>query len=148
MSATTVVIASNRKIIRTTCRRLLQEEKEVRVIGEARSGLEAVGHLKLKPRILLLDLNLCLGYGVALLQVLRRRSPRTKMILLTAGPSETGLLDALAHGVRGYVQIQVLRRFLPKAVHAVDAGEAWIPRGMVTKILDFLTRLTPERPNP
>ena len=142
MPPITVVIADREKASRAACLRLLRPEKGIRVVGEARSGLEAIAVTRLMPRILLLDVNMAAGNGVALLRILRQKSPRTKVILLTRRASEARILDVLSHGARGYLEKKVLRTFLPKAVRLVDAGQAWVPRKMVAKILDRLAHLT------
>jgi two-component system nitrate/nitrite response regulator NarL len=142
MPPITVVIADREKASRAACLRLLGPEKGIRVVGEARSGLEAIAAAKLTPRILLLDVHMAAGNGLTLLRLLRQKSPRTKVILLTRRASEARILDALSHGARGYLDKKVLRAFLPKAVRVVDAGQAWVPREMVAKLLDRLARLT------
>ena len=142
MPPITVVIADREKASRAACLRLLRPEKGIRVVGEARSGLEAIAAVKLRPRILLLDVNMAAGNGVALLRILRQKSPRTKVILLTRRASQARILDVLAHGARGYLDKKAFRTFLPKAVRLVDAGQAWVPRKMVAKILDRLAHLT------
>lgn len=142
MPPITVVIADREKASRAACRRLLRLEKGIRVVGEVRSGLEAIAAVKLRPRILLLDVHMAAGNGVALLRILRQKSPRTKVILLTRRASQARILDVLAHGARGYLDKKAFRTFLSKAVRLVDAGQAWVPRKMVAKILDRLAHLT------
>ena len=143
MPPISVVIADREKACRAACLRLLQPEKRVQVVAEARSSMEVIAAaVMFKPRILLLDLSLSREKGVALLPALRQKSPRTKVILLIGRASEARILEALSHGVQGYLEKKVLRAFLPKAVRVVDAGEAWVPREMVPKIIDRLARLT------
>lgn len=142
MPPITVFIADREQATRASCRRLLRPERGIRLLGEARSGLEAIAAAKLKPRILLLDVNVSAGNGIALLRILRQKSPRTRVILLTRRASEVRILDLLSHGARGYLEKRLLRAFLPKAVRLVDGGQAWVPRKMVAKILDRLARLT------
>ncbi|HEV8437056.1 MAG TPA: response regulator [Methylomirabilota bacterium] len=131
----TVVIADRQPAHRAACLRLLRPVKGVRVVGEAGNGFDALAATRLKPRILLLDLTLSLGPSSALLPVIRRKSPGTKVILLTDRASDARILDALAHGVPGYLERRSLRAFLAKAVRLVDAGEGWVPRQMVTKMV-------------
>ncbi len=143
MPVITVVIADHRKSGRAACRQVLQMEKGIEVVGEARSGLEAMAVVaKLKPCILLFHLNLFKGRKINLLRALRQKSPKTKVILIPLRGPETQILDVLTHGVRGYIQEKDLRTFLPKAMRLVDAGEAWVPRKIVAKIIDRLARLT------
>lgn len=141
MAPITVFLADRKRTRRAACLRLLRPEKGVQVVGEARSGLEALAAARRRPRLLLLDWALATGGEFALLRILRKQSPKTKVLLLTRPTSQARLLDALAHGARGYLDARALRRFLPKAVRLVDAGEAWVPRKMVAKILDRLPRL-------
>lgn len=143
MPPISVVIADRERASRVACLRLLEHEKNIKVVAEARSSLEAViAAATLKPRILLLDLGLSRRDGIAVLSTLRQRSPRSKVILLVGRASETRLLELLSHGAQGYLEKRVLRTFLPKAVRVVNAGEAWVPRKMVGKIVDRLARLT------
>ncbi len=138
MPPITVVIASHERASRAACLGHLQSEKGIRVVAEARSGLEALAVVRLKPHILVLDLSLFRGNGLLLLPVLRQRSPRTKVILLVGRVSEARILEALCQGALGYLGKEVLRAFLAKAIRAVEAGQAWVPRKMVGKITDRL----------
>jgi len=143
MSPITVLIADQNKARRAACVRLLQPEKGIRLVGRAQSGLEALSATaKLKPRILLLSLNLLKINTIAQLCFFRQKSPQTKVILLTRRASKARVLDALSYGTRGYIEEKVLRTFLPKAVRCVDAGEAWVPRKMVGRIIGRLARLS------
>ena len=141
----TVLIADDKEARRVFCLSLLQNEEGIQVLGEATSDLEAVTLMvRLKPRILLLSSNLLKGKDSPLLLSLRQRSPQTSVILLTRRAPVARILEALSHGARGYLEEKVLSTYLPKAVRCVDAGEAWVPRKMVARIIDCLARLTAE----
>jgi two-component system, NarL family, response regulator DevR len=141
VASTTVLIADHEQARRGRCRRLLQGVPTVRVVGEARNVPEAlVGMAEWKPDVLLLDLNLVqanAGFPVARLL---RKSPRTRIILLTHHAAETQILDALSQGARGFLPKAALVAYLAKAVPAVDAGEAWVPRTTVASLLARLGR--------
>src|SRR5262245_15611608 len=143
MPPITVVVADQEQTSRAVCLDLLQPLKDVTVVGKVTSALGAVAAARLKPRVLLLDLNLTLSQGPhdGLLPAIRRQSPRTRVILLTRRVSERRILDALAQGPPGYLEKRALRTFLPKAVRRVAAGEAWVPRRMIAKIVDRLADL-------
>jgi DNA-binding NarL/FixJ family response regulator len=143
MQSISVVIADRGKSARTTCRSVLEFEKGIQVVGEAASGLDAVTAAeRLQPSILLLDLGLFNGDGPSLLPVIRRKSPGTRVLLLTDEAPEAPTLEALSHGARGYLERATLRTHLPRAVRAVGAGEAWVPRKMVTRIMARLAQLS------
>jgi DNA-binding NarL/FixJ family response regulator len=138
----TVVIADHDRRTRAACADLLEPVKGIAVVGKARSAREAVRAVRLKPRILLLDLALSGSRRHALVPVIRRQSPGTKVILLTERASERRILDALAQGAPGYLDKRSVQALLPKAVRVVAAGEAWVPRRMISKIVDRLATLS------
>jgi two-component system nitrate/nitrite response regulator NarL len=140
----TVFIAGIEKRTADHCLRLLRRARDIRVVGTARTAREAVAGASLKPQIVLFDLNINKKNAVPALMLIRAKSPRTKIILLTGRASDARILDAISQGARGYLGAALLRRFLVKAVRAVNAGESWVPRSMVVKIIDRLARLNPQ----
>ena len=141
MASITVLIADHEQARRVRCRRLLQRDQTIRVVGEARNVPEALaGMAEWKPRVLLLDVNLVQTNEGGLVARLLRKSPRTRIILLTHHAAETQILDALSQGALGYLPKTALPRYLAKAVPAVDTGEAWVPRTMVGDLLARLGR--------
>jgi DNA-binding NarL/FixJ family response regulator len=143
MTSITVLIADRVKVSRAACRGLLENETDIRVVGEAASGLDAAAAAEhLRPSVLLLDMGLTDAETPALLAVIRRKSPRTRVLLLAGSVPAARTLEALSHGARGYLEKRALSAFLPRAVRAVDAGEAWVPRKVVAKIMDRLFQLS------
>lgn len=142
MAPITVAIAAQAHR-RASCRRLLEREDGIALLGEARPGPESVAALaRLRPRVLLLDFARTRLDTLARLAEIRRRTPRTKVILLTTRQTSDALiLEALHRGARGYLDAAAAPAFLAKAVRAVHAGEAWVPRRMGPKIHDRVTRL-------
>jgi DNA-binding NarL/FixJ family response regulator len=136
----TVILASPRTSTRRRWARLLEDGARVRLAGEARTGPEALAWSSRRPRILLLDGALCAREGPALVRRFRRRSPWTRILVVTAAGLDP--LDALAHGARGYLAPEDLPTFLGRAVRAIHQGEAWVPRRMVARVRDRLIRLT------
>jgi DNA-binding NarL/FixJ family response regulator len=134
-----VLIANHERSGRVACHRILQPQRGIQVVGAARTGVEAIEAAShLKPRILLLHLNLLIGEKINLLRGLSQRSPRTKVLLITRRAAEKKLLEVLSHGAKGYVKESAIETSLPKAVRKVDAGEAWIPRKLLKKLIFLL----------
>jgi DNA-binding NarL/FixJ family response regulator len=143
MPTITIVIADRDKTSRARSLNALQPEKGISVLGVARNGLEAILAIdKLKPCILLLNLNLFKGKGENLLRALHWKSPRTKILLLSRRASQNLILEALSQGALGYLKEKAIDSFLLKAVRQVEAGEAWVPRKMAARIVDHLARET------
>jgi DNA-binding NarL/FixJ family response regulator len=148
MSPIDVVITERSRAGRTACRSLLASEEDIRIVGEAGSGLGAASAVaRLRPHVLVLDTGLVTD-ARSLLPLIRRESPQTRVLLLTDQTPDGSTLDTLSHGARGYLDKAELAVHLPRAVRAVAAGQAWVPRGMVASIMDRLVRLTqrPEMP--
>lgn len=135
-----VVIADHDRKRSDACLRLLRLEKDIRVLGQAGSGLETLAATSLKPQVLLLDLNLSRGSGSGLLPALRRSSPGVRIILVGGRTSKPRILEALGLGIHGYLERKLLPTFLVDAVRRVGAGQAWISRRLVTDIVDRLAR--------
>lgn len=134
-----ILIADSDKASRAAATRAIHSQRGMRVVGEAGTGLEAVSMTgRLKPRVILLDLNLSSEFGASLISVLRRKSSRSRVILLVGRAPEARIIEALSHGAVGCVSKKNLSRFLPEALEAVASGEAWMSRKLIPKIMDRL----------
>jgi two-component system, NarL family, nitrate/nitrite response regulator NarL len=92
-----------------------------------------------EPDLVLLDEALPGLGGLAGLTALRRLSPGTRILLLTAVPSDRDAVAAFKAGVRGYARRDLAAFLLRKAVAAMLAGEIWASRRVVGRLLDELT---------
>ena len=141
-----ILIADSERASRLAATRVVQAQRGMRIVGEASTSHEAVSAAaKLKPRIILLDLQLSSDFGATLISVLRRRSARSRVILLVGRASEDRIVEALSHGAVGCVTKKEIPLFLPKALEAVALGEAWMSRKLVPKIVDRLAGFTPKK---
>jgi DNA-binding NarL/FixJ family response regulator len=118
-----IVIADDHHIVRRGLRALLQAERDIEVVGEAANGLEAVAAVdRLKPRVLLLDLMMPGIGGLEVARQVRRRSPDTRVVILSMYASEGYLLEALKNGVSAYVLKGADTADLLTAVREAAAG--------------------------
>src|ERR1700735_115945 len=139
-----LVIADDHPIFRDGLRRLLEAEADLKVLGEASDGAEAVKLARqLKPDILLLDLAMPRHPG---LEALREMSSATnqsvvRVILLTAAAEKNQIVEALQLGARGVVLKDSATQLLLKAIHTVMAGEYWVGRESVSNLVQYLRTL-------
>lgn len=145
MAPITVVVADEEPERRAACLRVLEREKGIRVVAEAENAAETLDAARFAPRVLLVDSRLATGSG-PLLQVFRRNSPNTKVIVIASHSSQASLMEAFSHGAHGYLNRRLLRAFLPKAVRKVDEGESWVPRKLLPRIIETLMNLAVEMP--
>ena len=141
MPPITVVIADTDKRRLGTCVRLLRAVRGITVVATAGAARETIATVVHQPDILLLDLKMTRTNDGATVPLLRTKSPHTRIILLTGHASDTDVLAGISQGARGYLDAKLLRPFLVKALRAVAAGESWVSRAMVGKLIDQLARL-------
>jgi len=136
-----IVVADDHTIFRDGLRRLLESEPELKVIGEAADGDEAVARTReLKPDILLLDLVMPRKAGMDAMRELSTEGNgfNTKIIILAASIERIQIVQALQFGARGVVMKEAATQLLMKAIRAVMSGEYWVGREAVGDIVDFM----------
>ena len=145
-----IVIADDHPIFRDGLRRLLEAEPDLKVMGEASDGAEAVKLARqLKPDILLLDLAMPKHPGLEALRDLSTgtgaaaggNSTPVRVILLTAAAEKGQIVEALQLGARGVVLKDSATQLLLKAIHTVMSGEYWVGRESVSNLVQYLRTL-------
>ncbi len=140
-----IVIADDHPIFRDGLRRLLESEGDMKVVGEACDGLEAVKlATAIKPDILLLDLAMPHHTGLDALRDLNSNggaAGAVRIILLTAAVEKKQVVEALQLGARGVVLKDSATQLLLKSIHAVMAGEYWVGRDSVSNLVQYLRNL-------
>jgi two-component system nitrate/nitrite response regulator NarL len=144
LSAIRIVIADDHPIFRDGLRRLLEAEPDLKVIGEASDGAEAIKLARqFKPEILLLDLAMPRLPGLEALREMASATPSNsvRVILLTAAAEKRQIVEALQLGARGVVLKDSATQLLLKAIHTVMAGEYWVGRESVSNLVQYLKTL-------
>jgi len=139
-----IVIADDHPIFRDGLRRLLEAEPDLKVVGEASDGAEAVKLARqLKPDILLLDLAMPRQPGLEALREMSSSSGSNavRVILLTAAAEKKQIVEALQLGARGVVLKDSATQLLLKSIHTVMAGEYWVGRESVSNLVQYLRTL-------
>jgi DNA-binding NarL/FixJ family response regulator len=135
-----LVLADDHPIFRDGLRRLLEAEPDMKVVGEAKDGAEAVKLARqLKPDIMLLDLAMPKHPGLEALRELSNGSGNSvRVILLTAAAEKAQVVEALQLGARGVVMKDSATQLLLKAIHTVMAGEYWVGHEAVSNLVQYL----------
>lgn len=127
MSATTIVLADDHQIVRQGLRALLESEPDFQLLGEAGDGLEAVQLIeRLRPQVLVLDLMMPGLNGLEVTRQVTKRSPETRVIILSMHSDQAYVLEALRNGAAGYVLKDSSTDDLIQAVHEVIAGRRYL----------------------
>jgi DNA-binding NarL/FixJ family response regulator len=126
-SKTTVVLADDHQVVRQGLKALLDAEPDLRVIGEAGDGLQAIRHVEmLSPRVLVLDLMMPGLNGLDVIRKLRKGSPQTQVVILSMYANEAYVLEALSNGASAYVLKDSSSSDLVHAVREAAAGRKYL----------------------
>ena len=120
----TVLIADDHALVREGTRRLLEAERDIRVVGEAGDGAQAVVLAEeLKPDVVIMDIAMPGMNGIEATQQIKARSPQMAVLALTAHDDIQYVMRLLDAGAAGFLLKDVRGRELVEAVHAVHRGE-------------------------
>ncbi len=122
-----VMIVEDHKLVRSAIRSLLSDAKEIKVIGEAETGMQALHALsKSSPDVMLLDLNLPDIEGLKLARKIHSSNPEIKILVVTA--SNDGIFPArlMRAGASGYLTKGTNAAQLIHAIKVVAQGEYYI----------------------
>jgi DNA-binding NarL/FixJ family response regulator len=134
-----ILIADDHAIFRDALRTLLEMEPEFAVVGEASDGDETLeATLRLRPDILLLDLNMPRIDGLQTLKDLTSSGTQVRIILLTAEIERSQIMEALIWGASGFLMKDSSTQLLFKAIHVVMSGQYWIGRDGVKDLINTL----------
>jgi two-component system nitrate/nitrite response regulator NarL len=137
-----VVVADDHPLLRAGIRRVLDAEAGFAVVGEAGNGAGAVELVeRLKPDVLLLDLDMPGSSGLDALRSLGDMVRRVRVILLTSELDRQGIIKGLQLGARGVVFKDADPDLLVKAIQRVLTGQYWVGREMVGDLVGLLCEL-------
>ena len=141
-----IVIVDDHPMVREGLRTMLDDDG-IEVVGEAGTTAEAIREARrATPDVLLLDVELPDGDGLATLPELKRAAPGISVLIVTMHAERALVRRAIEMGAAGYVLKGVGRRELLSAVRAIRAGESVVDR---TLLRDLASAAAPEsRPGP
>ncbi|GAB2514655.1 response regulator [Nocardiopsis aegyptia] len=149
-----VLLVDDQPLVRTGVRSLLEREGDIEVVGESADGRTALADMdRLCPDVVLLDLQMPVLDGLAVLRERRRRADTspgrhadTRIVVLTTFGEDDNVFAALRLGASGFVLKDAAPRELREAVRTVAAGEALLSPGVTRRVIERLadTSVAPE----
>jgi DNA-binding NarL/FixJ family response regulator len=138
-----VVLADPHALFRRGVRLVLDDERDIEVVGECADGLEAVDRIvELVPDLVLMDVTMPGVSGIEATRRVRSLVPSVKVAILTVSESDDDLFAAVRAGATGYLLKEVSIEELPDAVRAVARGHSLISPSMASRLLGEFNALS------
>ena len=119
-----VLLVDDHALVRRGFRRILEDEADITVVGEAGDGAEAIRLAKqLKPTVVVMDCALPGTSGLAAMRKILETHPDQAILMLSMHSEETLVRQALEAGARGYVLKNAVDLELPAAIRKIAAGK-------------------------
>ncbi len=132
-----MIVVASRSAERRRRWRLGVREGGVREVRDWRQVLRTAREFR--PSVIVLDLTLSSATPAASIAAIRRASSATRIIAMTAEPSDREALDMLRAGVRGYCHADIDPALVAKAIEVVQKGEIWATRNLVARLVEELS---------
>jgi DNA-binding NarL/FixJ family response regulator len=133
-----VLIADDHTMFRRGVRSLLSTVPGVEIVGEAADGETAVVMTaELAPDLVLMDLQMPGGGGLAAIRAVTEHSPTANVLVVTMFEDDDSVFAAIRAGARGYVLKDMDADDFARAIVAVGRGEALFSRGIATRMMQF-----------
>jgi DNA-binding NarL/FixJ family response regulator len=132
-----IVIAEDYTILREGLRSLLSSHPEFEIVGEAEDGQEAIRSVeKLKPDLALMDLSMPRMNGMDAIKEIKKRSPETKVLVLTVHKTEEYIHAAFQSGADGYILKDSTHAELGMAIKHILEGKRYISPGISESLIE------------
>jgi len=133
-----VLMADDHPLFRKGLRTLLDSIPGMLVVGEATTGEAAVAMtLELEPDVVLMDLQMPGGGGLAAIRQLMARKPDVRVLVVTLFEDDESVFTALKAGARGYVLKDADEADVLRAIEAVAQGEAIFSPAIAARLMDY-----------
>jgi len=120
----TVLLVDDHSLVRRGFRRMLEDEADIEVIGEAGDGEESVKLAKkLRPQVVVMDCALPGMNGLDATRQIIDQSPETSVLMLSMHSESTWVRQAIEAGAKGYVLKNAMDLELGPAIRKIAAGE-------------------------
>ena len=136
-----VLIADDDDLMRAGLVELLSGEREIEIVGQAKTGREAVERARrLRPNVVLMDVRMPDLNGIEATRELTRASPDARILILTTFEQDDYIFGALRAGASGFLLKRTRPEELIAAVHTVGAGESLLSPSVTTRVIDRMAQ--------
>jgi DNA-binding NarL/FixJ family response regulator len=149
MNRIRVLIADDRPIFRAGVQGMLRDFPEIDIVGEAMTGRQAVeGSRRLKPDVILMDLNMPEMGGIAATRAIKEEDPDRVVLALTISEAEEDIVEMVAAGASGYVLKDVDPASLTRSIQDAHAGNFQLDDALTRRVIARLGSTLKRSPRP
>jgi DNA-binding NarL/FixJ family response regulator len=147
MKVVRILIVDDHTLMRSGIRALLDRSEDLRVVGEAGDGHEALKLIgDLSPHVVLMDISIPGLNGLEVAAKVRKEHPEIRVVFLSMHSSEEYILKALNIGAAGYVLKDATTNELELAVRCAAKGETFLSPAVSTKVVgNYLAKFSRDR---
>ena len=134
-----VMLVDDHPVVTTGLRGILEQSRDVEVVGEACDGVEAVEVAqRLEPDVIVMDVMMPRLDGIEACRAIMEKLPETQVLMLTASTEKDAVIEAVAAGATGYLPKYSGGEQLEEAVRAIAASRLRIPDAALKRTLDLV----------
>ena len=131
-----VLIVDDHAVVRAGLANILAAESDIRIVGEAKDGLEAITKaLELRPDVILMDIFMPRRSGLEAMVSIKDDLPDARILILTVSDQEEDLFQALRLGAQGYLLKGATITEMVDAVRQTATGEVMLSPHMVARLV-------------
>ena len=132
-----VLVADDHPVVRKGLQSCLAKHEHIKVLGEASDGDEALRKAReLSPDLILMDISMPKMNGLAVTELLRKESPRTKILVLSVHSNKEYIFRVIQAGAHGYVSKEAPPEELLRAIESVFSGEPFFSEDIARAALN------------
>jgi len=138
---TRLLLVDDHAVVRSGLRMMLENERDVEIIGEAATASEALeAAIRLKPNVILMDIGLPDMSGIDATREIKKRCPDVSIVALTIHEDEEYFFKMLEAGASGYVPKRAAPEELVTAIRAAATGQVYLYPSLAKLLVrDFLS---------
>ncbi len=138
-----ILICDDQSLIRESLAIVLEKNPELKVIGMASNGKEAVELVeKLKPKLILMDIKMPVMDGIEATKIIHEKLPNVKIVALTTFEDDELIVNCVASGAIGYILKDITASDLIKAIQLIRNGTTIFPASFTKNIANIKSNQT------
>jgi len=137
-----ILIADDQRLFRQSLKYLIEQEREIKVVGEAANGQDACTLAqKFNPDVVLMDVDMPKMDGIDAARLILERKPNTKILMLSVHDDDERIISAIRNGALGYILKDADHREFIRIIRSTYKGEDIISPFLANRTPKIMARI-------